>query len=351
MSVVLSPRIEEWLKEGVRRGASDLLLIPGEPPVWRMPDGLERAELPPLTAGEIREMAAQAFGEDTLGRIGRDTGHITRSCNAPTLCGRACLCAAKAQGEITLTLMLVPPQIADVQSIAAPKPLLDAVSAKGGLVVISGPVGSGKTTTAHSLVNYINLNFPRHICTVEEPVYVQLPRGKALVQQREVGLDVPDPIAGIQAAIKQDPDVLFVSELYGAEELLCCLSAAELGPLVIVLFNQPTPEAAIRRMLDVFPEDIRAAACRTLARVLRAVSAQRLFPHPEGKGRRAAYGVYIPDGALRQWIMEAGMDAAPGPMPRPDGSQTLSAAIRQLAAEKKISHEAMTDALKELQEE
>jgi twitching motility protein PilT len=162
---------------------------------------------------------------------------------------------------------------------------------------------------------------------------------RALIQQREVGVDIPHPLAGIHAARKQDLDVLFVSEITCLEELQACITIAETGHLVIVALNAISkPEEVIQRLLDVFPEDIKDVSRRALAGVLLGVSTQRLLPRVDRQGSVTAYGVLIPDQEMRQAIAE-GKDFMLRPAHMPKGCQTLEQDIRRLQKEGIISPE------------
>jgi len=167
---------------------------------------------------------------------------------------------------------------------------------------------------------------------------------KALVQQREIGVDVPNALSGIEAARHQDLDVLLIGEIATVEELQACITTAETGHMVLTQLHAETPEGAIQRMIDVFPEDIRQVSRKALASVLRGVSAQRLLPKTDGKGRLAAYGVLIPDDEMRTAIAE-GRDFMARKTPWPEGCQTMAEHIERLRAEGEITDETAERAL------
>jgi twitching motility protein PilT len=193
-------------------------------------------------------------------------------------------------------------------------------------------------------VDHINGHRACHICTVEDPVIVPIPAKKALVQQRCVGADVPNTLAGIQAAMRQDLDVLFINEIKTVEELEAVISVAEQGHLVITVFHAAaTPEESVRRMIDVFPEDVRDVSRRAIAGSLRAVCAQRLLPRVGGS-RVAAYAVLIPDDEMRNAIA-GGRDFMKRENPMPEGCQTMPEHIERLRDEGVISGETAEKAL------
>ena len=337
MSYTILPGIENLLNEAVNRRASDIHLQPGEPPALRVDGVIERMEGDPLSADEITEIAAAAVGEEELHRIGREVGEVHRALNlSEEFSGRVAV--ARSGGEYTISIRLLPISIPNLEAIRFPQAMLDAAGSPHGLVIISGPTGSGKSTAAFSLLEHINAHSPGHICTIEDPIQYRLFAKKALVQQREVGSDVPDTVAGIQASLRQDPDVIFIGELKSVEELEASIAAAELGHLFIIVLHASTPEDALQRLMDIFPEEVRDVSRKALARVLRGVSAQVLLPAKDKPGRTVAYGVLIPDDEMRAAIVE-GRDVLARRSPLPEGCRTLDQDIERLANEGKVSQE------------
>jgi twitching motility protein PilT len=345
MKVNLTPRLEQLIEEAAERDASDIFLIPGEPPAMRVPPShkIERADTDPLTPEEVKEMAKAALGKKDLARIGKEVGETSRWCGRSTVVN-ATLTVSRSLGDYTIHVRLSPPRILTVDHIALPDSLRNILFSPSGLIIFTGLAGSGKSTTAYTAVDHINIHRPCHICTVEDQVIVPIPAKKALVQQRCVGADVPNTLAGIQAAMRQDLDVLFINEIKTVEELEACISVAEQGHLVITVFHAAaTPEESVHRMIDVFPEDVRDVSRRAIAGCLRAVCAQRLLPKKD-KGRVAAYAVLIPDDEMRKAIAE-GRDFMKRETPMPEGCQTMAEHIRRLHDEGVIGEETAKTAL------
>ena len=288
--------------------------------------------------GALAEDAVQEAFVTALARLDQ----LRRSFALPDG-GNVNVCVARSRGDYTVTAIVSGPVILSVERIALPDAVVEALSSGSGLVVFSGLPGSGKTTAGYSAVDHVNAHTRCHICTVEDPVWVQIPPKQALVQQREVGVDVPTALAGIHAAMGQDLDVLFIGEITGLEELQACITTAETGHLVITVMHAATPEDAVQRMIDVFPEELRGVACRALAGSLRAVCAQVLVPAVKG-GRVAAYGVIVPDAEMREAIAE-GRDFRARHTPWPEGCRTLAEDIERLRIEGIIPDEAARDAL------
>jgi twitching motility protein PilT len=328
---MLSPQVEELARTALRQNATDLFLLPDEPPVMRIAGRIQRAEADIFPAEEIEAFVEATFGTNAMEKIGTTVGELHRSFSLP---GEAhvVMCAARSGGDYTLSATLSRAWLNPAET-GIPDAMLRAVSAPYGLVIFAGPANSGKYMTAYSALEHINTNTACHICTVEDPILATLTPRKALIQQREVGLDIPHVLAGIHAARKQDVDVLFVREITGLEELLACISTAETGHLVIlVLHAVSTPEGVIQRLLDIFPGDMQEVSRRALAEVLLGVSTQQLFPRSDAQGTATAYGVLIPDQEMRQAIAD-GKAFSTRTTSLPEGCQTIEQDTRRLRQE------------------
>ena len=343
MAMEQTPELERILQEAADRGASDVHLVPGEPVSFRVRGAIERAEADPLTAAQVRAIAAAAVGDQALEQIPSATGGAITSCGLPGVVdGR--IAVARALGDCTLTIRILPGVVLDVQAAGMPDAMLQAAQAPHGLIIFAGQTGSGKSTAAYSLLDHINATRPVHIYTIEDPVAARLTPKRALVQQREIGSDVPDTIAGLRCALTQDVDVLFIGQLTTVAEVQAAVTAADAGHLVIVVGHASSPEDMIQRLLDIQPPEARGHFAKRLASVLRAVSVQCLLPKAAGRGRVAAYGVLVPDDQTRRAIIEAG-SLAERTGPLPPGSRTLADDIRRLEAEGIVSPEAAAKAL------
>jgi twitching motility protein PilT len=323
----------------IKRKASDLFFIPGEPPSIRVKGKIERMEYDILSPKDTMEMAEDILGRDRMKQIGTDLGEIHKSKQLYTKDYNLVFNVSRSKGNYTIAIQLIEAVIASPEDTRLPESVLKEAEKGSGIIIISGIVGSGKTTSAYSLVEHINRTSSCHICTVEDPIYLGFTPKKAIIQQREVGTDVPDVLSGIRAAMRQDLDVLFIGDISSIEELQACITMAETGHLVVTIMHATSPEDAIRRIVHIYPEDIRAAACKTLARTLAVVTAQRLFPRADKKGRVAAYDVLIPDATIRRKI-EKGQDI--GDYSRIPGCQTMHQAIRKLIQKGSISKDVVS---------
>jgi twitching motility protein PilT len=345
MAITQTPELERALQSAAAQKATDLYLLPGEPVTFRVADKIVRSQGDALSGAEIRAIAQASVGEARLAKGGTEFGSVVTSCSLPGVIDGQ-MCVASSRGEITIVIGLLTSQPLPIATARVPESIVKSAAARGGgLLIFTGRVGSGKTTTMLSVVEHLNVTCARHICTVERPVYLSFTPKESLITQREVGVDGPDALACISAAIQQDPDVLMVGEITSSEELQSCMSAARLGVLVITQLHAPTPEAAIGRLCDVQPPEQLAIFRRQLAEVLRGICAQVLMPRAGREGRVPAYGVLIPDATVRRAIAE-GSDIAE--LQLPPGSRKISDDIENLRREGQVTDEVARAALDSL---
>jgi len=346
MAMNIPARLQAVIDQARARDASDIFLIPGEPPALRVRGAIERGEDDPLTPDEVADFAAAIIGKDKLQKIGDEVGLVNSRLvlpGEPLANARAGI--ARSNGNVSVVIRIFPPRVCTLEEVGYPKAMLGVIAVHWGLVVLCGRVGSGVNTSAYSLLDHINSEWPSHICTVEDPIVTRITPKKALVQQREVGVDAPNTLAGIRAAMAQDLDVLFVPEVKCLEDLEACLTAAETGHLVITELNGVgTPEGAIQRMVEGFPDDVRPTIRRIIAGVLRGISYQRLLCRADRPGRVAAYGVLLPDEEMRAAIAE-GRDFMVRRTPMPAGCQTLEDDIHRMQREGIVSEDEARKAL------
>jgi twitching motility protein PilT len=305
MALDQTPELNEILKRAVDMHASEVFLFPFEPLSFRVKGEIIRSSESPLESEQIREIASAAFGEQEISKLGREVGALI----APIFLSGvvdARLILAKSLGEYTITINLLPFNIPDVKEIQVPSSVLKAALSDSGLIIIAGSPGSGKTTTLMSLAEYISNMKPCHICTIEDPIHYIIKPKKAVVQQREVGPDIPDMISGIIAAQRQYPDIIIVTEIRDCETLQACIDAARIGQLVILQFTASTIPNVISDMADLYPREKRTVLLKQLSEVIRAVTIQKLFMKTDGSGRVAAYGVLIPNIERQRVIAESG---------------------------------------------
>jgi len=349
MAIKQTRELENLIQEAFNNKANILYMMPNEPPIFRIKNSIERSSGEPFTVEQIKDIATAALGKDALKDIGVETGQRTTLCTLQGIVdGR--MCVTKTSGVYGITVHLMPtslPDAEDAESVRIPKVILEAAMLSRGLVLFSGPTGSGKTTSLLSTLDYINSRKACTICPVEYSIGYHLTPKKALIQQREVGVDVPDMMSGISTSLSQGADVLMIGELRNVEEINMSLMVSQ-NLLVLTQLHADTPQAAIQRMIDIFPEDSVAVPRRILAEKLRGVCAQMLLERADGKGRIAVYGVLIPDDQMRKAIAE-GRDVFDRKTPLPDGCRTIAEDIEKLHSEGVINEKTKDKALVKLE--
>lgn len=346
MAIQVTAELQRMLEEAARREASDLHLVPGEPPVYRIQGRLVRAEQGPLSEEDVRHIIDAAIGAEQAGRIGPEREVAITTCGIEGLVeGR--MCVTRHMERLTAAVRLLPGRLPDATKARVPQALLDLVDSRPhGLVLVTGLTGSGKNTVALLLLDHINGRRAAHIVTIEDPVAMHLPPKQALIRQQSVGTDTPSFHGALRAVLRLDPDVIYVSEIRDLVTLQACVTAAQTGHLVISVIHGPSPEAALRLMLDAQPEEMRPIFRRSLAGALGAVVMTHLLPEASGPGRVAAYGVLLPDEAMRQAIAE-GRDLAKRPTLSPEG-QTIAQDIERLVVEGRVTREAAREAMEKI---
>jgi twitching motility protein PilT len=244
-----------------------------------------------------------------------------------------------ADGKIGMVLRLVESSIAKFEDLGLPPYMATIPSIESGLVLVTGPTGSGKSTTLAALIDLINASLPKHIITIEDPVEFKHTPKMCVINQRETGRDTGSFASALRASLREDPDVILVGELRDLETIQLALTAAETGHLVFGTLHTNSAPSTINRIIDVFPpaqqEQIRAQ----LAGTLRAVVTQRLFKRADVSGRIAAYEVMICNTAIRNLIRENKIFQIPNVMQtaKQEGMLLMENSIRALIAERKIA--------------
>lgn len=280
-------------------GGSDLHVVAGETPRIRV-DGRLVARGEPLSQAEVEALALELFGERGLARQ-REEGTARRTIELRGVQCRARVTLGSSCGSYTLgARLLTEGVVVSLEALRLPAVVAaELLTRPSGLLVVAGPHGSGKTTTLWACVQWMLDHEPVHVCTVEDAVERRLSSaGPGLIQQREVGTDVPDVASGIAAAMDQDLDVLVVTELRLLDALSAVLHAAETGHRVLVQVQASSARDAVERLVEAVPDSLQASVRRTLSESLVGVVWQRLLPRLP-KGRVAAYEVLVPDDRVR----------------------------------------------------
>jgi len=296
--------LESLLIEMARRGASDLHLIAGSPPVFRVGGRLARGEAAPLSGDETQAI----FNELMTARVRESIdggGSADFSLRITTDDGRGWrfrVNVHRQRGTLAAAIRALPSEIPTINELNLPLTLADLVKPTRGLVLVCGPTGSGKTTTLAAMVEEINRNEARHIITIEDPIEYEHRNKQSVIEQIEVGRDAPSFAAALRAALRQDPDVILVGEMRDLETVSIALTAAETGHLIFSTLHTSDVASAIHRVVDVFPPAQQTQIKQQLALSLNAIVCQHLIPRSSGEGRSVAVEVLLATNPVRNHI-------------------------------------------------
>ena len=299
LSIAEGSRLEGLLIEVTQRGASDLLLIAGNPPIMRVGGRLAKTEAVPVEGSDIATMFATLLA----GRARSDFDANGAADFSLRLGSRRFRVNVHRQrGTIAAAVRSLPTEVPTLQQLNLPAGLAELVKPTRGLVLVCGPTGSGKTTTLASLVGEINRNEQRHIVTIEDPIEYDHRNAKSIIEQVEIGRDAPSFAAALRAALRQDPDVILVGEMRDLETVSIALTAAETGHLILSTLHTSDAAQAIHRMVDVFPSNQQNQIKQQLAFSLNAIICQQLIPRSDSAARAVAVEVLIANHAVRNHI-------------------------------------------------
>ncbi|KTD83815.1 type IV pilus twitching motility protein PilT [Paenibacillus etheri] len=320
--------IRQLLQTAYSSKASDLHISVGSPPVIRMDGTLHPLEGAPVTADEAAEMAETLLGSERS-EVFRNAGEVDFS--YPLDGGaRFRVNVYRQRGEISIAARAIPAEIPSLEQLSMP-PILSTLSLKPqGLILVTGPTGSGKSSTLAAMLNYINKTESKHIVTLEDPIEFLHGHGTCLVDQREVGNDTASFASGLRAALRQDPDVILVGEMRDLETITAAVTAAETGHLVMATLHTTDAPQTIDRIIDAFPGHQQGQIRSQLASVLLAVVSQRLFPRAGGRGRICATEILVNTPAVANLIRTEKTHQIKNVMQtgRSQGMHTLDMSIR-----------------------
>jgi twitching motility protein PilT len=294
--------MDRLLHACVTQGGSDIHLVVGRAPVLRIDGRLRSLETkvlePDDTAALMKSITPDRNQQELQEEGGTDYGFAFGDQ------GRFRVSVFRQKGNISLVLRLIPSKIMTFEEIGLPKICAALCRRPRGMFLVTGPTGSGKTTTLACMINYINENFDRHIITVEEPIEYYHQHKKSIVNQREVGVDVPSFGEALRRVLRMDPDVILVGELRDLETIEAAVRAAETGHLVFSTVHTTSAAGTITRIIDVFPVDQQEQIRIQLSSNLISVLSQALCPLASGRGRIAAYEFMVVTPAIANLIRE-----------------------------------------------
>lgn len=295
--------LEDLLKAAAKSGASDLHITVGLPPMLRVTGKLSPIdELKSLTADDTERLVMSMISEDNK-QVFEDEGHVDFSLGIPGI-GRFRVNAYKQRGTCGAAIRVIPFDVPNLRDLGLPQSIEAFVDKPRGFVVVTGPTGSGKSTTLAALVELINSKRNCHVMTIEDPIEYLHKHKKAIVNQREIGEDAKSFPSALRAALREDPDVILVGEMRDLETMATAITAAETGHLVLATLHTGDAVQTIDRIIDVFPEYQQRQVRVQLAGTLEAVIAQQLIPKKDKSGRVPAVEIMVGTPAVKTLIRE-----------------------------------------------
>ena len=294
--------LKELLTIAKEKKASDLHVTAGIPPICRINGELTDLGYDIMLPEDMVSLLEPVFNEHTKS-IFDEMGEVDLSYSIPEL-GRYRVNIFKQRGSYACVMRLVGTDIPKPNELNIPLSVVDLTKKKRGLVLVTGPTGSGKSTTLASLIDVINTNYNFHIITLEDPIEYLHSHKKAIVNQREIGLDTSSYASALRAALREDPDVILVGEMRDLDTISIAITAAETGHLVLSTLHTTGAANTIDRIIDVFPPHQQQQIRVQLSSVLESVISQQLIPMAERSGRIAAYEVMHATPAIKNLIRE-----------------------------------------------
>jgi twitching motility protein PilT len=330
--------ITQLLAFGVEQGASDCHLSAGEPPMIRIHGDLKKLDHAPLTKEE-----AHALVYDIMNDAQRKAFEETHECDFSFEMGTVARFRVNVfmqrKGEAAV-FRTIPTKILTLEQLEMPAILKQLCEKEKGLILVTGPTGSGKSTTLAGMVDYLNESFEGHILTVEDPIEFVHQSKKCLVNQRELGPHTNSFANALRAALREDPDIILVGEMRDLETIQLALTAAETGHIVFGTLHTSSAPKTVDRIIDVFPPNQQAQIRAQFAESIEAVVTQTLLKK-KGGGRIAALEIMTGTTAVRNLVREGKIHQIPGTMQvsQKDGMQTMDMALQSLVSRGLVSKE------------
>jgi twitching motility protein PilT len=334
----MAANLHAMLVEMIERGSTDLHITAGAPPTLRIDGLLVPMDHPPLTAKDTKQLAYSVLTDAQKHRFEEDK-ELDLSFGVKGLSRFRGNCFNQ-KGAVAAAFRTIPFEILSFETLGLPTIVQSFAQKPKGLILVTGPTGSGKSTTLASIINKINEEKRLHIVTVEDPIEYLHSHKNCLVNQREIGADTMSFPRALKYVLRQDPDVILIGEMRDLETIQMALTTAETGHLTFATLHTNSAAQTINRVIDVFPPHQQPQVRAQLSLVLEGVVVQQLLPHMSGKGRVLSMEVMIPTPAIRNLIredkvhqiysaMQAGQEMT--------GMQTMNQSLFKLYQQRKIT--------------
>lgn len=329
--------INEVLVEAIKQGASDIHITVGVPVMLRLRGELKRLNEEVLTATDVKELVEMIVPNEQV-NLFHENKQLDFSYEIKDV-SRFRVNAYYQKGNMALAIRPIPTKIPTLEQLQLPSVLKRLMEKPRGLVLVTGPTGSGKSTTLAAMIDYINETTLKHIITLEDPIEFYHEHKNCVINQREIGEDVPNFNQALKVALRQDPDIILVGEMRDLETIKIALTAAETGHLVLATLHTSSAASTIERIVDVFPGQEQAQIRTQLAGCLVGVVSQRLFKTTDGLARRAVCEIMINTPAIANLIRSEKVHQIPGMIQtgREVGMKTMQDHLKELITQGIIS--------------
>jgi twitching motility protein PilT len=329
MSAALS--IDTLLEQTVARNASDLHVTTGTPPAIRVRGHIEALDsVPPMTADTLQQLLYRILSSEQQKHL-EIKRQIDMAYSVPGL-ARFRVNIYFQRGTLSAAFRLIPHELKTLEELGLPETLHVLAEKPRGIVLVTGPTGSGKSTTLAAMIDEINRTRSEHILTIEDPIEFLHRHKRCIVNQREIGPDAVSFAEALRGALRQDPDVILLGEMRDLETIGTALTAAETGHLVFGTVHTQSAPSTIDRLIDVFPAAQQEQIRIQIAATLQGVVTQTLLPTADGKGRAPAIEILLPDDAVRNLIRQAKVEQIYSVMQTSTGRgmQTMEQSLAEL---------------------
>ncbi|NLA76518.1 MAG: type IV pilus twitching motility protein PilT [Clostridiales bacterium] len=335
--------LDDLLRLTVEKKGSDLHLVVGMPPCLRINGELVKQDFPIMLPPDVQALIFKIMSELQKEKLYNDW-ELDMSYSIPS-CARFRGNVIVQRGSLAAVFRAIPFEIPDLDRLGLPADVKRLCDLPRDLVLVTGPTGSGKTTTLAAMINYINQNFAENIVTVEDPIEFLHSHKQSTVRQREIGTDTHSFGNALRQVLRHDPDVIMIGEMRDTESISIAITAAETGHLVFSTLHTQTAPLTISRIVDSFPEGQKNQVRQQLSNSIKAVISQQLMPTVNGKGRCIAVEYMIDSPAVRNLIREEKEHQLYGAMQTGQnfGMQTMDQALLKLLKEQKISRETVLE--------